>query len=56
MMAPPRKRRFATLSDDLKAKRAREQQAIKEYNELNLDDSPEVIKETRARLKALIEN
>jgi hypothetical protein len=45
-MAPTRKRRFVKPSDDLEAKKAREEKSIEVCYQLALEDSPDVTAET----------
>jgi len=54
-MAPQRKRRFANSSNNLEAKKAREERALKDYTQLHLNDSPNIIKGTKDLRKRVIE-
>jgi hypothetical protein len=52
-MAPLRRRRFLEC-DDLEAKRAEEENVIKEYSQQPLDDCPDIAPETAARREGLM--
>ena len=52
-MAPLRRRRFLEC-DDLEAKRADEENVIKEYGQQPLDDCPDIAPETAARREGLM--
>ena len=52
-MAPPRRRRFLEC-DDLEAKRAEEENVIKEYGQQPLDDCLDITPETVERCEGLM--
>jgi hypothetical protein len=52
-MAPRRRRRFLEC-DDLEAKRAEEENVIKEYGQQPLDDCPDIAPETAERREGLM--
>ena len=52
-MAPLRRRRFLEC-DDLEAKRAEEENVIKEYGQQPLDDCPDIAPETAERREGLM--
>ena len=53
-MAPPKRQQFINRYKDLDSKRIEEENVIKEYSLLPLDDSPELIEATAERRAVLI--
>jgi hypothetical protein len=53
-MPPLRKQRFLRPSADLEAKREREKKSIEECVQLDLDDSPDIAKSTKAQRERIM--